>query len=102
MEKMSFADELRKEQERLNLSQAELAKVLDVSPRAVWQWLKGDEPMKLTQEGALARLRKTGPVCKKCGVQMAETAKDATCAFCAHDFGANAKGAGTDASEETP
>lgn len=72
---MSYAEELKSEKQRLGLTQAELAALLDVSPRAVWQWLQGDEPIAIAKEGALARLRKTEPICKKCGVQMAETPK---------------------------
>jgi len=53
---MSFAEKLKAHQSRLKMSQERLAEVLDVSPRTVWKWLKGEEPLKLTQEGALARL----------------------------------------------
>ena len=54
---MKFADKLKKEQKRLGLTQAELAALLDVSPRAVWQWLQGDEPNAVAKEGVLARLK---------------------------------------------
>lgn len=54
---MTFAEKLKKEQQRLGLTQAELAALLDVSPRAVWQWLQGDEPIAIAKEGALARLK---------------------------------------------
>jgi len=40
------------------MTQSELASFLDVSPRAIWQWEKGNLPHILTQEGAIARLSK--------------------------------------------
>lgn len=55
---MDFTEKLKAQRERLGLTQAELAALLDVSPRAVWQWEKGMLPHVLTQEGALARLTK--------------------------------------------
>lgn len=58
---MSFAEQIKFERERLGLTQAEAATLLDISPRAVWQWEQGQEPIKLTQEGALARLQKFKP-----------------------------------------
>lgn len=57
---MDFAKTLKSERERLGLSQAELASLLDVSKSAVEKWEYGTKtPIGLTQEGALARLRKT-------------------------------------------
>lgn len=55
---MTFPEQLKTHREKLGLTQAELASLLDVSPRAVWQWEKGTLPHVLTQEGALARLSK--------------------------------------------
>lgn len=55
---MTFPEQLKTHRERLGLTQAELASFLEVSPRAVWQWEKGELPHILTQEGALARLTK--------------------------------------------
>lgn len=55
---MAFPEKLKHHRERLGLTQAELAEFLEVSPRAVWQWEKGDVPHILTQEGAIARLSK--------------------------------------------
>jgi DNA-binding XRE family transcriptional regulator len=55
---MTFPEQLKTHRERLSLTQAELAAFLEVSPRAVWQWEKGELPHILTQEGALARLEK--------------------------------------------
>lgn len=52
----SFANKLKYERERLGITQAECAAWLDVSPRAIWQWEQGKEPIALTQEGALNRL----------------------------------------------
>ncbi len=53
-----FANELKSELARLSLTQAEAAAELDVSPRAVWKWLHGSEPLAVTAEGVLARLKK--------------------------------------------
>lgn len=58
---MTFAEKLKKEQKRLGLTQAELAAILEVSPRAVWQWLQGDEPIAIAKEGAIARLKARNP-----------------------------------------
>ena len=54
-----FATELKSELVRLGLTQAEAAELLDVSPRAIWKWLHGSEPLAVTAEGVLARLRKS-------------------------------------------
>jgi transcriptional regulator with XRE-family HTH domain len=53
-----FADQLKEERERLGLTQAEAAALLDVSPRAIWKWEHGSEPLPVTAEGVLARLKK--------------------------------------------
>jgi transcriptional regulator with XRE-family HTH domain len=56
---MSFAEQLKFECDRLGLTQAEAATLLEVSPRAVWKWLHGDEPeLAVTREGILARLKR--------------------------------------------
>jgi transcriptional regulator with XRE-family HTH domain len=56
---MPFAQELKAECARLGSTQAEAATVLEVSPRAVWKWLHGDEPeLAVTREGILARLKR--------------------------------------------
>lgn len=55
---MTFAEQLKAEQDRLGATQAEIATLLEVSPRAVWKWLHGDEPLAVTAEGVLARLKK--------------------------------------------
>lgn len=55
---MTFAEQLKVECERLGLTQAEAATLLGVSPRAVWKWLHGDEPLAVTAEGVIARLKK--------------------------------------------
>lgn len=56
---MNFAEQLAAHQKRLGFSQPELAAFLEVSPRLIWSWLKGIPPsMKITAEGALARLEK--------------------------------------------
>ncbi len=54
---MSFAKQLRKERERLKLTQMQLKELLEVSHEAVSKWERGiSVPSKITQEGALARL----------------------------------------------
>ena len=55
---MTFAEQLKAELNRLNVTQAEGAEILGVSPRAVWKWLHGDEPLAVTAEGVIARLKK--------------------------------------------
>lgn len=56
---MTFAEQLRSERQRLGLSQAELARVLEVSFEAVSKWERDlVAPAKVTQEGVLARLYK--------------------------------------------
>ena len=52
----SFAQKIKLERERIGITQAECAVILGVSPRAIWQWEQGQEPIALTQEGALHRL----------------------------------------------
>lgn len=54
--KLKFAEQLRAERARLKLTQPELARLLDVSARAVWAWENGDIPLNVTQEGVLSRL----------------------------------------------
>lgn len=54
---MHFAKQLKAELDRLNVTQSEGAAILEVSPRAVWKWLHGREPLAITAEGALARLK---------------------------------------------
>jgi DNA-binding XRE family transcriptional regulator len=58
---MTFPESLKHHRERLQLTQAQLAVLLEVSPRAIWQWEKGQVPIVLTQEGALARLKALKP-----------------------------------------
>jgi len=56
---MTFPEQLKAHREKLGLTQAELAAVLEVSPRTIWKWLNGELPHILTQEAALARLAKS-------------------------------------------
>ena len=56
-----FATELKSELQRLGLTQAEAAAELDVSALAIWKWLHGSEPLAVTAEGVLARLKKLKP-----------------------------------------
>ncbi len=56
---MSFSRQLASEKDRLGLTLAGLAVALDVGQRTVEHWLNGDRtPLAITQEGALARLRR--------------------------------------------
>ena len=55
---MTFHDQLKSHRKRLGWSQAKLSEFLEQSPRAIWQWEKGQVPHILTQEGAMARLEK--------------------------------------------
>ena len=61
---MSFANKLKKERERLGITQPELAALFKndkkpISQRVLWNWEHGTvEPFDVTQEGVLARLKK--------------------------------------------
>lgn len=56
---MTFVEQLKSERQRLGLSQAELARVLGVSFECISKWeRKITTPPEITQEGAMARLRK--------------------------------------------
>ncbi len=51
---------LETHRERLGLTQAELAALLDVPARTHWEWESGNTtPHAITQEGAIARLSKS-------------------------------------------
>lgn len=58
LDKETFALALSMHRDRLRLTQAEMAKLLDVSPRCYWQWehAKGKAPT-VAMEGAIERLR---------------------------------------------
>lgn len=57
---MTFADQLKKERQRLRLTQAEAAGVLDTPARTYWEYEAGKTtPPAPYQEGALARLKST-------------------------------------------
>ena len=59
---MTFAEQLKAERKRLGLTQAQAAALLDVSARVHWEWETGKtEPYAITQEGALARMKKAKP-----------------------------------------
>jgi len=59
---MDFAAQLAAEKDRLGITLAGLSAALDVGQRTVEHWLKGDRvPLQVTQEGALARLRRKRP-----------------------------------------
>ncbi len=56
---MSFGEKLKSERERLGLTQAEAAALLEVSKSALEKWEAGIKTPKLiTQEGALERLKR--------------------------------------------
>lgn len=56
---MTFAEQLKRERNRLRLTQTELAALLSVSMSWVEKAERGErKPHELTQEGALARLSK--------------------------------------------
>lgn len=63
---MSFATQLALHRQRLGLTQAGAAALLDVGLRTYAIWERDDDPKRrphvLTQEGALARLAKTHPL----------------------------------------
>lgn len=59
--RLSFPAALRKHQERLDWSNAQMAELLEVGVSTYGAWLRGDPkriPHVLTQEGALARLER--------------------------------------------
>lgn len=57
---MTFSDQLKAERERLGLTQAGAASLLDVPARTYWEWEAAKTtPYAVTQEGCLARLRTT-------------------------------------------
>jgi len=53
----TFGNRLRLRRLVLGWSQKEMAYMLDVSPRAVYQWETGKPPILLTQEAVDARLK---------------------------------------------
>ncbi len=59
LDRASFAVALKMHRDRLGLTQHEAAALLDVSPRAYWQWeaAQGDT-LPVTMEGTIARLAK--------------------------------------------
>ena len=58
---MTFPEKLLSERQRLGLTQAGAAALLDISKSALEKWEAGIKtPLALTQEGALARLRVAG------------------------------------------
>lgn len=60
LEQAGFAGKIRAERMRLNLSQAECATLLSVSPRTVWSWEQRKAfPSKIEESGALSILGKT-------------------------------------------
>jgi transcriptional regulator with XRE-family HTH domain len=58
---MTFSTYLQTERERLGLTQAQCALALEVSPRTVWEWERGEEPIGIVQEGVRVKLSKLKP-----------------------------------------
>ena len=59
---MTFAATIKSERQRLRLTQAEAAAILEVSKSALEKWENGTKsPKPLMQEGALARLARQKP-----------------------------------------
>lgn len=57
---MSFAEKLKAERERLGLTQAQAAELIDVPGRTYWEWeAEKTTPYAITQEGSLGRFRAT-------------------------------------------
>ncbi len=56
---MTFADLIKTERQRLGLTQAEAATLLDVPARTLWEWEHGKTtPLAVAQEGVAARLKR--------------------------------------------
>jgi DNA-binding transcriptional regulator YiaG len=63
---MSFANQLKQERQRLSLTQAEAAAILEVSKSALEKWEAGQKtPKALMREGALARLARLQPAAER-------------------------------------
>lgn len=59
---MTFPEKLQSERERLGLTQAGAAALLDTPARTYWEWENNKTtPPAIAQEGALARLAKAKP-----------------------------------------
>lgn len=59
---MSFAATMKQERKRLGITQAQAASLLGVSKSVIEKWEADTRtPLEITQEGTLARLRKTKP-----------------------------------------
>lgn len=62
---MSFADTLKKERQRLGLTQSEAADLLSSPDRTYWEWENGKTtPPAIAQEGAILRLKNAKPKSK--------------------------------------
>lgn len=55
---MTFAEQLKEERARIGLTQAEAAALLEISPRTLWAWERGEEPSLIEREGVVALLFK--------------------------------------------
>jgi len=56
---MNIAKEIKTLREKLGLSQAECAKILDISPRKLWAWENGKPPSRIEQYGIIPLLEST-------------------------------------------
>lgn len=58
LDRTSFAAALKMHRDRLDLTQAEAARILDVSPRVLWKWEnEAGDTLAVTMEGVLDRLK---------------------------------------------
>lgn len=56
---MTFPALIKSERERLGLTQAKAAALLEVPARTLWEWEHGKtEPLAVAQEGVIARLKR--------------------------------------------
>lgn len=73
---MNFAEKLKASRERLGLTQAETAALLDVSCEAISKWERGlSTPAAITQEGALSRVSSAERAAEAGGVPKKHRAK---------------------------
>ena len=56
---MNIAAEIKAIREKLGLSQAECARILDISPRKLWAWENGKPPTRIETHGIIPLLKKT-------------------------------------------
>lgn len=58
LDREGFALAIKLHRDRLGITQAEAATLLDVSPRVLWKWEnQGGDTLAVTMEGVIARLK---------------------------------------------